>query len=98
MCALSKLSSAKEHIEVTVDMDEMDLTSAETKATYNEIRDWILEKLKVCFAHYEKNDIGNALVSTHELFKKLAVRVADVNEYLYPQKAENTASEYLKRL
>ena len=60
--------------------------------------DWILEKLKVCFAHYEKDDIGNALASTHELFKELAVCVADVNKYLYPQKAENAASEYLKRL
>ena len=60
--------------------------------------DWILEKLKVCFAHYEKNDTGNALTSTHELFKKLAADVADMNRYIYPQKAENTASEYLKRL
>ena len=60
--------------------------------------DWILEKLKVCFAHYEKNDTGNALTSTHELFKKLAADVADMNGYFYPQKAENTASEFLKRL
>ena len=60
--------------------------------------DWILEKLKVCFAHYEKNDAGNALISTHELFKKLAAAVADMNGYFYPQKAENTASEFLKRL
>ncbi|MBQ9361352.1 MAG: 23S rRNA (uracil(1939)-C(5))-methyltransferase RlmD [Lachnospiraceae bacterium] len=43
VCILSKLSSAKEHIEVTVDMDELDLTSAEAKATYNEIRDWVQE-------------------------------------------------------
>lgn len=43
VCILSKLSSAKEHIEVTVDMDELDLTSAEAKATYNEIRNWVQE-------------------------------------------------------
>ena len=43
VCILSKLSSAKEHIEVTVDIDELDLTSAEAKATYNEIRDWVQE-------------------------------------------------------
>lgn len=60
--------------------------------------DWILEKLKVCFAHYEKNDTGNALTSTHELFMKLAADVADMNGYFYPQKAENTTSEFLKRL
>jgi 23S rRNA (uracil1939-C5)-methyltransferase len=34
---LSKLSEAKHHIEVKVDMDELDLTSAEAKATYKEI-------------------------------------------------------------
>lgn len=33
---LSKLSEAKHHIEVKVDMDELDLTSAEAKATYEE--------------------------------------------------------------
>ena len=36
---LSKLSEAKHHIEVKVDMDELDLTSAEAKATYKEIQD-----------------------------------------------------------
>ena len=38
---LSKLSEAKHHIEVKVDMDELDLTSAEAKATYKEIQDWV---------------------------------------------------------
>lgn len=38
---LSKLSEAKHHIEVKVDMDELDLTSAEAKATYEEIREWV---------------------------------------------------------
>ena len=33
VCLLSKLSEAKHHIEVKVDMDELDLTSAEAKAT-----------------------------------------------------------------
>ena len=41
---LSKLSEAKLHIEVKVDMDELDLTSAEAKATYKEIQDWVQEK------------------------------------------------------
>ena len=31
---LSKLSETKHHIEVKVDMDEQDLTSAKAKATY----------------------------------------------------------------
>ena len=41
---LSKLSEAKYHIEVKVDMDELDLTSAEAKATYEEIREWVQEE------------------------------------------------------
>ena len=34
---MSKLHEAKHHINVSVDMDELDLTSAEAKATYKEI-------------------------------------------------------------
>ena len=41
---MSKLSEAKHHISVQVDMDELDLTSAESKATYEEIQAWVQEK------------------------------------------------------
>ncbi len=44
MVLLSKLSEAKYHIEVKVDMDELDMTSAEAKATYKKIQDWVQEK------------------------------------------------------
>lgn len=37
VCLLSKLKS-KEHIEIEVKMDELDLTAAESKATYDEIK------------------------------------------------------------
>ena len=43
VCLLSKLSGAKNTIDVKVDMDEMDVTSAETKATYEEIKAYVLE-------------------------------------------------------
>ncbi len=43
VCLLSKLSGAKNHISVKVDMDEMDVTAAESKATYDEIREWVQE-------------------------------------------------------
>lgn len=39
---LSKLKSTQ-HIEVKVDMNEMDVTAAESKATYEEIRAYVLE-------------------------------------------------------
>ena len=42
VCLLSKLKSTQ-HIEVEVKMDEMDLTDAEKKATYQEIKDYVLE-------------------------------------------------------
>ena len=38
VCLLSKLREAKRHVSVTLDMDEMDLTAAESKATYEEIK------------------------------------------------------------
>ena len=41
VCLLSKLSEAKNHISVKVDMNEMDLTAAESKATYQEIKEGI---------------------------------------------------------
>lgn len=42
VCLLSKLQS-KEHIEIEVKMDELDLTAAESKATYEEIKAYVLE-------------------------------------------------------
>ncbi|MCM1267092.1 MAG: hypothetical protein NC302_04230 [Bacteroidales bacterium] len=39
---LSKLH-AKQKIEVDLEMDEMDLTAAESRATYEEIKDYVLE-------------------------------------------------------
>ena len=49
---LSKLQS-KEHIEIEVKMDELDLTAAESKATYEEIREYVLEHtgLKVSYLY-----------------------------------------------
>lgn len=42
VCLLSKLN-AKQHIEINLDMDELDLTDAEKKATYQEIKNYVLE-------------------------------------------------------
>lgn len=42
VCLLSKLN-VKHHIEVEVNLDEMDLTAAESKATYEEIKEYVLE-------------------------------------------------------
>lgn len=42
VCLLSKLH-AGHHIEVEVNLDEMDLTAAESKATYEEIKEYVRE-------------------------------------------------------
>ena len=50
VCLLSKLQS-KEHIEIEVKMDELDLTSAESKATYEEIREYVFEHTGLKVSH-----------------------------------------------
>ena len=50
VCLLSKLKS-KEHIEIEVKMDELDLTSAESKATYEEIKAYVLEHTGLKVSH-----------------------------------------------
>ena len=50
VCLLSKLQS-KEHIEIEVKMDELDLTLAESKATYGEIREYVLEHTGLKVSH-----------------------------------------------
>jgi 23S rRNA (uracil1939-C5)-methyltransferase len=51
VCLLSKLSEVKNHISVKVDMNEMDLTAAESKATYQEIEEWVKEKYGFHVSH-----------------------------------------------
>ena len=50
VCLLSKLN-VKQHIEVELTMDEMDLTAAEKKASYEEIKEYVLEKFGMNVSH-----------------------------------------------
>lgn len=50
VCLLSKLQS-KEHIEIEVKMDELDLTAAEKRATYEEIREYVFEHTGLKVSH-----------------------------------------------
>ena len=43
VCLLSKLHEAKHHVNVRLDMDELDLTAAESEATYEEIKKYVAE-------------------------------------------------------
>ena len=58
----------------------------------------ILEQLKSCFAHYDTADCAKALLATHELFAMTAREAAKKHGFTYPQKAQQTAAEYLERL
>ena len=44
VCLLSKLSEAKHHISIQVDMDELDLTASESKAAYAYKDYWTLDR------------------------------------------------------
>lgn len=56
VCLLSKLHEAKHHVNVTLDMDEMELTAAESKATYEEIKKYVAE-------HYEGMKVSNLYIA-----------------------------------
>ena len=47
---LSKLNT-KQHIEVELNLDELDLTAAESKATYEEIKAYVLEHTGLKVSH-----------------------------------------------
>lgn len=50
VCLLSKLNT-KQHIEVEIKMNELDLTAAESKATYEEIKAYVLEHTGLKVSH-----------------------------------------------
>ena len=43
VCLLTKLKADK-HVEVDLDLSELDVTAAESKATYDEIKSYVLER------------------------------------------------------
>ena len=50
---LSKIKKSTYHIDIDLDMNELDVTKAETKATYEEIKAYVLEHtgLKVSYLY-----------------------------------------------
>ena len=75
---LSKLN-AKQHIEVELNLDELDLTAAESKATYEEIKEYVLEKhgLKVSSLYISqvKRKCGLDVGQNYNLSKKEDAKV-----------------------
>ena len=56
VCLLSKLHEAKHHVNVRLDMDELDITSAESKPTYEEIKKYVAE-------HYDGMKVSNLYIA-----------------------------------
>ena len=75
---LSKLNT-KQHIEVELNLDELDLTAAESKATYEEIKAYVLEKydLKVSSLYISqvKRKCGLDVGQNYNLSKKEDAKV-----------------------
>ena len=75
---LSKLNT-KQHIEVELNLDELDLTAAESKATYDEIKAYVLEKygLKVSSLYISqvKRKCGLDVGQNYNLSKKEEAKV-----------------------
>lgn len=99
ICLLSKLN-AKQHIEVELNMDELDLTSAESKATYDEIKAYVLEKhgLKVSSLYISqvKRKCGLDVGQNYNLSKKEDAKVPQCPPE--KEKAIQDALEYFKMI
>lgn len=68
VCLLSKLHEAKHHVKVKLDMDEMDITSAESKATYEEIKKYVAE-------HNDGMKVSNLYIA--QVKRKCGIELAD---------------------
>ena len=94
VCLLSKLNT-KQHIEVELNLDELDLTSVESKATYDEIKAYVLEKygLKVSSLYISqvKRKCGLDVGQNYNLSKKEDAKVPQC-----PPEKETAIMEALK--
>ena len=91
---MSKLKSTQ-HIEVEINMDELDLTSAEKKATYDEIKAYVLEhtslKVSNLYIAQVKHKCG---IIERENYNK--AKSEDAKQPQCPPEKEKTIMEALK--
>ena len=96
VCLLSKLNT-KQHIEINLDMDELDLTDAETKTTYQAIKDFVFEhsglKVSSLYIAQVKQKCG---IIERENYNK--PKSEDVKQPGCPPDKENAIKEALKQL
>lgn len=94
VCLLSKLNT-KQHIEVEIKMNELDLTAAESKATYDEIKAYVLEhtglKVSSLYISQVKRKCGLDVGQNYNLSKKKDAKVPQC-----PPEKEAAITEALK--
>ncbi len=94
VCLLSKLN-VKQHIEINLDMDELDLTDAEKKATYDEIKAYVLEhsglKVSSLYISQIKRKCGMDVGQNYNLSKKEDAKVPQC-----PPEKEETITKALR--
>ena len=96
VCLLSKLHEAKHHVSVTLDMDEMDITSAESKATYEELKKYVAEhndgmKVSNLYIAQVKRKCGLELAENFNLLKS-----EDSRQSQCPKEKEEAIMEALR--
>ena len=91
---LTKLN-VERHIEVDVSMDELDVTAAESKATYNEIRDYVWEhhQLKVSNLYIAQVKQKHGIIERENYHK---AKNENTKQPQCPKEKENAIVEALK--
>ncbi len=91
---LTKLN-VERHIEVDVSMDELDVTAAESKATYNEIRDYVWEhhQLKVSNLYIAQVKQKYGIIERENYHK---AKNENVKQLKCPKEKEDAIVEALK--
>ena len=57
--------------------------------------DWIVKKLQFCYAHYNSEDIKQALLSTMDLFRLVSIDISLKLQYKYPKEADEYATNWV---
>lgn len=57
----------------------------------------IVGELQSCFGHYEREDLLQALISTHKLFARITREIAEAKGFSYPEDSRKCAEEYLEK-
>lgn len=91
----------KKHLLRVIEMYMISVYKADVWHNGRFLEKWadekIVQDLRFCFAHYDQDDMISVLISTYELFSKLAKTAASYCDYTYPEEADIYAGEFLRQ-